>query len=104
MTPQESKNTALKPNQALLAGRVNAVRKADEYVYTEITLPAPDEYTSPQSVEVRSRKRLGQVGETIETRVLCGGYRGKPFQFTDKETGERHQRRPVLNVYSALED
>lgn len=90
-------------NQALLAGRVNAVRKVDDQIYTEVTLPAPDEYTNPQSVEVRSKRRIGQIGETIEVRVLCGGYRGKSFTFTDKQTGENFTRRPVMNIYSAIE-
>lgn len=91
-------------NQAFLAGRVNAVRKAEDVVFTEVTLPAPDQYSSPATVEIRSRKRLGQVGETVEVPVACGGYRGKPFVYTDKETGERFNRRPVVNSYVAIED
>lgn len=96
--------TQIRLNQALLAGRVNSVRKADDTVYTEVTLPAPDQYSQPAAVEIRSRKRLGQVGETIEVQVVCGGYRGKSFVYTDKDTGERFTRRPVVNSYVAIED
>lgn len=104
-TPIPSEQKATKPvNQALLAGRVNSVRKADDTVYTEVTLPAPDQYSQPAAVEIRSRKRLGQVGETIEVQVVCGGYRGKSFVYTDKDTGERFTRRPVVNSYVAIED
>lgn len=99
----ESKNQP-RFNQALLAGRVNAVRKAEDAVFTEVTLPAPDQYSPPATVEIRSRKRLGQVGETVEVAVACGGYRGKSFVYTDKETGERFNRRPVVNSYVAIED
>ncbi|UDM18320.1 hypothetical protein [Vogesella sp. XCS3] len=91
-------------NQAVLAGRVNAVRKSDDAVFTEVTLPAPDQYSAPATVEIRSRKRLGQIGETIEVSVVCGGYRGKSFQYVDKDTGERFTRRPVVNSYVAVED
>jgi len=104
-TPIPSEQKSAKPvNQALLAGRVNSVRKADDTVYTEVTLPAPDQYSQPAAVEIRSRKRLGQVGETIEVQVICGGYRGKSFVYTDKDTGERFTRRPVVNSYVAIED
>ncbi|WP_147694514.1 hypothetical protein [Vogesella mureinivorans] len=102
-TAADSKNQT-RFNQATLAGRVNAVRKADDSVFTEVTLPAPDQYSPPATVEIRSRKRLGQVGETIEVPVICGGYRGKSFQYTDKDTGERFTRRPVVNSYQAIED
>ncbi len=101
-TDQSKSHT--RQNQALLAGRVNSVRKADDTVYTEVTLPAPDQYSQPAVVEVRSRKRLAQAGETIEVLVTCGGYRGKSFVYTDKDTGERFSRRPVVNSYVAIED
>ena len=103
-SPASEIKSQIRLNQALLAGRVNSVRKADDTVYTEVTLPAPDQYSQPAAVEIRSRKRLGQVGETIEVQVICGGYRGKSFVYTDKDTGERFTRRPVVNSYVAIED
>ncbi|WP_374353873.1 hypothetical protein [Chitinimonas sp.] len=99
-TPAPSKHV----NRAILSGRVNAVRKSDDAIFTEVTLPSADEYSSPAVVEIRSKKRLGQVGETVEIPVACGGWRGKVFQYTDRETGERHSRRPVVNAYAAIED
>ncbi|WP_027469109.1 hypothetical protein [Deefgea rivuli] len=103
-TPQENQKLSLKPNQALLFGRIHSVRRADDFTYTEVTLPAVDQYTPPNSVEIRSKKRLGQAGETIEALVTCGGYRAKSFQYLDKETGEKVTRRPTVNVYSAVEE
>ncbi|WP_293932754.1 hypothetical protein [Iodobacter sp.] len=91
-------------NRTLLAGRVNAVRKSEDVVFTELTLPSPDAYSQPATVEIRSRKRLGQVGETVEVSVVCGGYRGKSFSYQDKDTGERFTRRPVINSFSSIED
>lgn len=103
-TPQEAIKLNLKPNQSLLRGRVNTIRKAEECYFTEVTLPAPDEYSQPAIVEIRSRKRIGQAGDTVECLTACGGYRGKSFVYTDKETGERSNRRPVVNSYVAIED
>ncbi|MBP4045187.1 MULTISPECIES: hypothetical protein [Chromobacterium] len=103
-TPQEAIKLNLKPNQSLLRGRVNTIRKAEEFYFTEVTLPAPDEYSQPAVVEIRSRKRIGQAGDTVECLIGCGGYRGKSFVYTDKETGERFNRRPVVNSYVAIED
>ncbi|MDW5415648.1 hypothetical protein R6242_03570 [Iodobacter sp. CM08] len=99
--PQETKVIV---NKALLCGRVNAVRKSDDTVYTEVILPSVDEYSQPATIEVRSKKRLGQIGETVQINVSCAGYRGKPFSYQDKETGERFTRRPVVNSYLAIED
>ncbi|MBM5573660.1 hypothetical protein [Deefgea sp. CFH1-16] len=99
--PQETKVIV---NKALLCGRVNAVRKSDDTVYTEVILPSADEYSQPATIEIRSKKRLGQIGETVQINVSCGGYRGKPFNYQDKDTGERFTRRPVVNSYMAIED
>ena len=37
-TPQEAIKLNLKPNQSMLRGRVNAIRKAEEFFYTEAPL------------------------------------------------------------------
>jgi len=103
-TPQEAIKQNMKPNQSILRGRVNTTRKAEEFFYTEVTLPAPDEYSPPATVEIRSKKRIGQAGDTVECLVSCGGYRGKSFTYTDKDTGERFSRRPVVNAYYAVEE
>lgn len=63
-------------NQATLQGRIKVRDKLTNSFATIITLPAPDEYSSPQSVRVLSSKSLGQKGDeiTVEARV-CGFHR-----------------------------
>lgn len=41
---------------------------------TVVKLPAPDAYSTPQTVELRSAERLGDVGEDWTGRVRVGGY------------------------------
>lgn len=90
-------------NVAFISGRVDSVRRTDDYYYTVITLPAPDEFSNPSVVEVRSAKSIGRKGEDVKLPVQCAGFRGKPFKYKDNETGEIIQRRPVNNAFIAIE-
>lgn len=84
---------------AAIRGRVTVTSARREDVFwTEVTIPAPDEYSMPGILEIRSRVSLGRKGDDIEGRVRLGGYRRKAYQFTDKETGEQRTVRPVVNV------
>jgi hypothetical protein len=91
------------PNRAVIAGRIKEARKNGDFVHTVILIPAADEFSMPGVCEVSSKKRLGATGDDIQVVVDCTGYFGKPFQATDKETGEKISRRPVQNVFRALE-
>lgn len=77
----------IKPGQVLVIGRFSAVRKHQDTFYHLAQLPAPDEYSSPATVEVISKTRLGQTGD--DCRVLCrlGGFK-RTWQQKDKQTGE----------------
>lgn len=90
-------------NQTTISGRIGEVRKYEKHFYTEFLLPAADAYSQPGIVEVRSNARLGKTGDEIECRVEITGYRGKPYKYTDKDTGEQITRRPVLNGLHAVE-
>jgi hypothetical protein len=72
-------------------------------MYTRIVTPAPDPYSRPQTVEVRSRQRLGQAGEEVTVQAQLGGYTRKPFRSTDKETGETTMVTPVDLTLDAIE-
>lgn len=100
MAEQQSRPTV---NRALIAGRIKEARKNGEFVHTVILIPAADEFSMPGVCEVSSKKRLGATGDDIQVIVDCTGYFGKPFQAIDKETGEKVNRRPVQNVYRAVE-
>lgn len=77
---------------ALLKGRISKVRRIKTnqgpLFLTIVRLPAPDEYTSPQTVELRSVNRLGGEGEDWQGRVRIGGF-GRSYSVTDAETGEK---------------
>ncbi|MDC7700380.1 hypothetical protein [Vogesella indigofera] len=90
-------------HQTTISGRIGQVRKYEKYFYTEFLLPAADAYSQPGVVEVRSSARLGKTGDETECLVEISGYRGKPYRYTDEDTGEQITRRPVLNILNAVE-
>lgn len=77
---------------AVLKGRITKSRRISTQqgplVLTIVRLPSPDEYTSPQTVELRSVAKLGDNGEEWQGRVRIGGY-GRSYNQTDTETGEK---------------
>jgi len=86
-----SKGRSLAIGEAVLQGRVSLVRRmtigGKPSMIHLVILPAPDQYSSPATVEVMASKRLGDVDEDIRVRVRIGGFR-RTYKATDKETGE----------------
>lgn len=95
--PAEITRPSIAKNQALIVGRVKEVRRTDNGVFTLVTLPAPDEYTQPQLVEVTSTVLLGRPGEDVQIKVTLGGY-GKKFQRKDGTPGLQ-----IANQFRAIE-
>ena len=93
----------LPPMQVTIRGRIDARRRHDKTTYTRIVTPAPDPYSRPQTVEVRSRASLGQAGDEVTVTAILGGYTRKPFRTTDKDTGEQTMVTPVDLTLDALE-
>mgnify|MGYP000846155994 FL=1 len=91
------------PMQVLVVGRIDAVRRHAKTTYTRVTTPAPDPYSRPQTVEIRSKQRLGQPGDQVTQLGLLGGYARKPFRSTDKETGETTMVTPIDHTVDAIE-
>ena len=83
-------------NVVLISGRIarGSVKREDLF-YTEIALPALDEYSQPGLVEVRSNVKLGSRDDDISGRCRIGGFRRRAFDVTDKGTGEVRTVRPV---------
>lgn len=71
-----------------VVGRVDSVRVYDGKRYTLVVCPAADAYSSPQWLEVRSKGALGARGDEVNVDVRVGGFKGRPFRVTDKDTGE----------------
>lgn len=94
---------AQNPMEVLVRGRIDAKRSHDGTRYTRILTPAPDAYSRPQTVEVRSKSNLGDRGEEVSVHCKLGGYTRKPFRTTDKETGETAMVTPVDLTLDAIE-
>lgn len=93
----------LNPMQVVVRGRIDASRSHDKTRYTRIVTPAPDPYSRPQTIEIRSKSQLGQRGEEVTVMAQLGGYTRKPFRSTDKETGETTMVIPVDLTLDAIE-
>ena len=89
--------------QVHVKGRIDARRRHDKTTYTRIVTPAPDPYSRPQTIEIRSKGSLGQVGDEVVVLGQLGGYTRKPFRSTDKETGETSMVTPVDLTLDAIE-
>lgn len=79
---------------ALVAGKIvskaRSFKTQDGRIFlTLLKLAAPDEFTSPGTIELRSRAQLGEVGDIWRGKVRITGF-GRSFasKRTDPETGE----------------
>lgn len=104
VTDSPKQGTKMIPMQVLVRGRIDASRTHEKTRYTRIVTPAPDPYSRPQTVEVRSRGQLGAKGEEVTVLAQLGGYTRKPFRSTDKDTGETMLVTPVDLTLDAIED
>jgi len=89
--------------QVRITGKIDASRVFDKTRYTRILTPAPDAYSRPQTVEIRSKAALGNRGEEITVTATLGGYTRKPFKSVDKGTGEITMVTPVDLTLDAVE-
>lgn len=93
----------IKPMQVYVQGRVESVRQHEGQRYTRILTPAPDAYSRPQTVEIRSKQPLGPKGDEVKVLAQLGGYTRKPFETKDKSTGEIIKVIPVDMTLDAVE-
>ena len=95
---------ALKPaNMTFLAtGRIESASKFQDSVTTLIKTPAPDAYSYPSTIAVRSKSRLGTVGEEVTVTCRIGGV-PRTFKRVDKETGEEVTVRTADAYFNVIE-
>jgi hypothetical protein len=97
---------ALAPLVAHVKGRIanrrSITTKTGRQSITVVRLPAPDEYTSPQTVELRSVRSLGEVGDDLTCQVRIGGF-GRSYKATDPETGEQRVVPTADNTLTVIE-
>lgn len=91
---------------ATLKGRLQLIRSfkmTDGTRYAHlIALPAPDQYSHPELVEVIARTCLGERDTDITVQVRVGGIRNN-FTIKDKDTGEVVQIQSANNRLTAFE-
>lgn len=91
---------------AKLSGRVFNVRRISgregPVFITIIRLPAADAFSSPATVELRSKDRIGQAGDDVNVSVRIGGY-GRSYKATDPETGEQRVVQTADNSLTVVE-
>lgn len=85
----------VKPLQTVIAGKITRIRRHEKFTYTTVICPAKDAYSRPSVVEIRSKARFGEMDEEIKVNAELGGYEGKSYSVTDRESGERKNLIPV---------
>lgn len=60
-----------------IAGKVTAREEYDGNWYTTVKCAAKDEFSSPQTLRIRSEVTIGVVGDFIEQECEIGGYDSK---------------------------
>lgn len=106
--PSSVTNSSFPAGVLLVAGRIRAkprkiTTQAGPLHLTLVTLPAPDEFTSPSTVEIRSKNALGEQGDAIKLKCRIGG-RVRPYDKTDRDTGEVTKAQ-ICNIdLTAIED
>lgn len=105
-TPAATAATSRQPSrigQAFFDGlailNVRSIETASGRVFLTLArLPNPDAFTSGGTVEIRSSKRLGSIGESWRGWARCGGY---PRTYRDSED---HPVRTANNTLTVVED
>lgn len=100
VTPGASKLLTA-PMVVTVAGKVVRVRRHEKNVLTVIITPAPDQWSKPSYVEVRSASRFADTEEEGAWSCRLGGYEGRAYRVTDRESGESKNVTPV-NLYLDL--
>lgn len=99
--PQADKGQKAVPMQVRVVGKVLRTRRHEQYTYTTVITPAADAYSKPSIVEVRSKQRFAERDEETDFLGRLGGYEGRSYRVTDRETGEQKNLIPV-NMYLDL--
>lgn len=86
-----------------VVGKIEAVRRYENKSYTRVICPAPDLYSKPSVVEIRSSVRIGARDDEVDITVRLSGYTRKPYRVTDQGTGEQSTITPVDHTLDLIE-
>ena len=90
--------------QVRISGKIQAIRRFDNTTFTRIVTPAPDSYSRPQVVEVRSKNKLGDRDDEISILATLGGYTRKAYPVIDKDTGEKTMVTPTDMTLDSIDE
>lgn len=84
------------PMRLRVVGRIDSTRTHEGDRFTRVLTPAPDAYSRPQVLEIRSkgRDKIGEAGDEVDVQCTLGGYPRKPFRVTDA-SGETRLVTPI---------
>jgi hypothetical protein len=89
VTTSAASKPGIKPNQAMIAGRINYVggfeMNGKRVHEARVAIAAADQYSMPGAVMVQSSYKLGAVGDDVRVMVEITGF---PDRFTNKASGE----------------
>ena len=73
---EQLKAVSSKPsvNFVILEGKINDSQTHKQKYYTELILPAADEYSHPSTVKVVSTRQLGSVGQPVTVECTPRGF------------------------------
>lgn len=105
-----AKQTKLQTNHGHISGRIVTSRKLNTQqgplILTVLRLPAPDQYSHPSTIELRSSERLGENDTDWSGYVRLGGMPNN-WERTevDRETGESRKipTRSARNEFTVIE-
>ena len=92
------------PMRVLVVGRVESSRSYEGKRYTHVLTPAPDAYSRPQLLEIRSKGKLGDKGDEVSISCILGGFQRKSYQAKDQKTGEITTVVPVEMTLDLVEE
>lgn len=102
---QPTSNQTIRPGQVLIKGRLRARRsfttQQGRQIEHLIILPAPDSFSSPQTISVLSNSSLGEKDEDITILCHVGGYT-RTYKAADAD-GEVKQVVTANNTLRAVE-
>ncbi len=101
--PSNSAASQPAPMEVLIVGKVARVRRYEGTFYTVIVCPAVDLYSRPQTVEIRSKARFSDPDDTVKVTARLGGFEGRQYRVTDKDTGESRMLVPVNQTLDLVE-
>lgn len=97
------KKEAVIPMRVSVTGRIESSRLFDGKRYSHVLTPAPDAYSRPQLVEIRSNGKLAEKGDEVTVLCTLGGYQRKAYEAKDKNTGEVVRVIPVEHTLDLVE-